>query len=235
MYLHFTKAVIKMGKQLIKSKSRIRNHGEVFTPDFIIENMLDLVKQETERIESRFLEPACGEGNFLIKILERKLNIVERKYKKNQYDYERYSLLAVSSIYGIELLEDNVQRARKRLYKYFSERYEKLYKNKINKLFLENIEFILKKNIIQGDALNLKDKNNEAIIFSEWSAISVSMIQRRDFRFQDLSNTVSNQLNLFSSNEKSDTGKTIYLPKPIKEYPAVNFLKLKEQDKNAKK
>ena len=108
-----------MNQNLTKSRNRIRDHGEVFTPDFIVNDMLNLVKHETERIDSRFLESACGDGNFLIKILEKKLEIVENKYKKNQFDYERNSLIAVSSIYGIELLDDNVEEAQKRLYNLF--------------------------------------------------------------------------------------------------------------------
>lgn len=221
-----------MDKQIIKSKSRIRDYGEVFTPDFIVESMLNLVKQETDRIDSRFLEPACGGGNFLIKILERKLNVVEKKYKKNQFDYERYSLIAISSIYGIELLLDNVKETRDKLYHYFLERYKKLYKNKINNLFLKNIKFILRKNIVQGDALTFKDKNGKAIILSEWSAINGTMIKRRDFQFMDLANFNPKQPSLFSLIEKSDDGKTVYSPLPIKDYPAVPFLKLKEQDEN---
>ncbi|MCD6134783.1 MAG: SAM-dependent DNA methyltransferase [Candidatus Omnitrophica bacterium] len=223
-----------MTKQLIKSKSRIRNHGEVFTPDFIVEDMLDLVKSETERIDSRFLEPACGEGNFLIKILERKLDVVDKRYKKNQFDYERNSLIAISSIYGIELLDDNVLKARGRLYDYFLKRYTELYKDKINNLFLENIKFILEKNIIQGDALTFKDKDGKAIIFSEWSAVNGTLIKRRDFQFRNLANFDSKQLTFNTIIEKSDDGRTVWLPKPIREYPAVNFLKLKEQEESVK-
>ena len=221
-------------RKLIKSKSRIRNHGEVFTPDFIVENMLDLVKQETERIESRFLEPACGKGNFLIKILERKLNVVEKKYGKNQFEYEKYSLIAVSSIYGIELLEDNIQDTRKRLFGTFFDKYERLFKNTINNLFLENIKFILEKNIIQGDALTFKDKSGKEIIFSEWSAVDDRKIRRRDFKFEDLANFDPKFPPIFSKVEKTEDGKVIYSPIPIKEFPAVDFLKLKEQDKNVK-
>ncbi len=219
-----------MNDSLTKSRTRIRNHGEVFTPEFIVEDMLNLVKQETERIDSRFLEPACGHGNFLIKILERKLEVVEKKYQKNQFDYERNALIAISSIYGVELLEDNIQEARKRLYDLFLEKYRKLYKDKINQLLLDNVKFILEKNIVQGDALTFKDKNGNPIILSEWSAINGIQIQRRDFQFIDLAKCDQKQPTLFSTVEVSDNGDVVYSPLPIKDYPATNFLKLVEQD-----
>lgn len=84
------------------------DHGEVFTSEREVNAMLDLIKPETERIESRFLEPASGTGNFLIEVLHRKLNVVETRYKKSQREYERYAVIAVSSLYGIDILEDNV-------------------------------------------------------------------------------------------------------------------------------
>jgi hypothetical protein len=222
-----------MNESLTKSRTRIRDHGEVFTPDFIVEDMLNLVNDETERIESRFLEPACGHGNFLIKVLERKLDVVEKKYNKNQFDYERNALIAISSIYGIELLDDNVQEARKRLYDFFVERYKKLYKNKVNQLLLDNIRFILERNIVQGDALTFKDKKGKAIIFPEWSAINGTQMQRRDFQFRDLAEFDPKQPTLFAIRDVSDNGEVFYSPQPIKEYPVTNFLKLMEQE-NAK-
>lgn len=107
----------------VTSKQRVIDHGEVFTAEREVNAMLDLVKHETERIESRFLEPACGTGNFLIEILKRKLTVVEQRYSKNQLEYERYAILAISSIYGIDILEDNAAKCRKRLFKIFDEKY----------------------------------------------------------------------------------------------------------------
>ena len=98
----------------MKSKKRVAEHGEVFTNPREVSAMCDMVIQETERVDSRFLEPACGDGNFLIEILKRKLNIVRKKYQKSIYDYERFSLLAIGSLYGVELLEDNVIACRER-------------------------------------------------------------------------------------------------------------------------
>ena len=211
---------------LSKSRERIRDHGEVFTPDFIVEDMLNLVINETQRIESRFLEPACGDGNFLIKILERKLEVVKRNYRKSQFDYERYSLLAISSLYGVELLEDNTKKARARLYDYFFKQYCKLYKEAINSEFLKNIEYLLNRNIIQGDALTLKDPNGEPIVFSEWSLANGKKIKRRDFQYSDLATLDQNNPSLFSISETSDTGETVFSPLPVKEYPLINLMEI---------
>ena len=103
----------------IKSKTRVRDKGEVFTNEREVNAMLDLVKQETERIDSRFLEPACGKGAFLTEILKRKLKVVRDRYSKSQIEYERYAFLAVTSIYGIDILQDNVTDCIKILLKYF--------------------------------------------------------------------------------------------------------------------
>lgn len=91
----------------VKSKKRVTDHGEVFTSEKEVNAMLDLVKQETERIDSRFLEPACGNGNFLAEVLRRKLTVVEAKYKKSQLDYERYAIIAISSIFGLQVARVN--------------------------------------------------------------------------------------------------------------------------------
>ena len=186
--------------------------------------MLDLVKQETERIESRFLEPACGTGNFLIEILERKLRVVETRYGKNQLEYERYSVLAVSSIYGIDILEDNVQQCRHRLFGIFEWNYTRLFKSKAKNKCREAIRFILDRNIICGDALSLKTvgENPEPIIFPEWSPVNGNMIKRRDFTFHGLlEHEHIKGLPLFS-----DLGDDVFIPEPVKEYPLIHFLKL---------
>ncbi len=145
--------------------------------------MLDLVKQETERIESRFLEPACGTGNFLVEILKRKLAVVENRYAKSQIEYERYAIIAISSIYSVDILQDNVQTCRDRLLGIFTHYYRNNYKKEIKPEFLKAAEFILNKNILWGDALTLKtpDEKAEPIVFAEWSAVNGSMIKRRDY------------------------------------------------------
>ena len=113
-----------------KSKQRVADHGEVFTSDREVNAMLDLVKQETDRIDSRFLEPACGTGNFLAEILRRKLAAVESRYKKSQLEYERYAVIAVTSLYGVDILEDNIIECRNRLFKIFDKQYTSFYKKK---------------------------------------------------------------------------------------------------------
>lgn len=213
-----------MSKQQVKCKTRVADHGEVFTAEREVNAMLDLVKHETERIESRFLEPACGSGNFLVEVLHRKLDVVKNRYKKSQLDYERYAVIAVSSIYGIDLLEDNVEECRCRLYDLFNEQYTQLFKKKCQEACRESVRYILDHNIIHGDALTFKraDKENDLIIFSEWSAVNSVMIKRRDYSFEILHNTqFGSDAGLFS-----DLGEEVFIPDPIKEYPLTHFLKL---------
>ncbi|MBF0245707.1 MAG: SAM-dependent DNA methyltransferase [Planctomycetes bacterium] len=212
-----------MEKQVV-SKQRIADHGEVFTSKREVNAMLDLVKQETERIESRFLEPACGTGNFLTEILERKLWIVESRYRKSQLDWERNAVLAVSSIYGIDILEDNVLECRKRLGEIFNRYYTRLFKDTAQDECRKTVAYLLERNIIQGDALTLQTvgENPQPILFSEWSPVNGSMIKRRDFTFRDLLDHSSmKELPLFS-----DLGEDVFIPKPEKEYPLTHFLKV---------
>ncbi len=205
----------------VKSRKRVTDHGEVFTAEREVNAMLDLVKQETERIDSRFLEPACGTGNFLGPILERKLQVVTSRYKRSQIEFERYGVLAVSSIYGIDLLEDNVLHARNRLLGIFERTYSEIYKGKVNRACLEAVSYILDRNIIVGDALSLKEVGTDApIVFSEWSAVNGSLLKRRDFVFENLIANIPLD-GLFS-----DLGGDAYIQTPIKEFPAVHFLKI---------
>lgn len=197
--------------------------------------MLDLVKQETERIDSRFLEPACGTGNFLNEVLRRKLQVVEKKYRRSQIEYERYSVLAVSSIYGIDILEDNAIACRQRLLGLFSEAYTGIFRKKAKIACIQAVQFILSKNIIHGNALTLKTEgqNQQPIIFSEWSFTSSSLIKRRDFFFDELlpdDSTKRNQPDLFSQNSLvSDTGEKVFLPKETHSYPPIHFLRVGEE------
>ena len=144
-----------MASSQVKSKKRVTDYGEVFTNKREVNAMLDLVKQETERIDSRFLEPACGSGNFLTEVLRRKLNVVRIKYGKSQSEYDRYSIIAVSSIYGIDILRDNIEECKDNLEKTFIEEYAKNKYKEINPKVLETVSYILNKNMILGDALTL--------------------------------------------------------------------------------
>ena len=121
-----------MVNEQVKSRKRVADHGEVFTSEREVNAMLDLVKQETERIDSRFLEPACGTGNFLAEILNRKLKVVKKRYSNNKLDYEKYAVLAITSIYGVDILEDNVLECRNRMFSIFNDEYTKICKEDAN-------------------------------------------------------------------------------------------------------
>lgn len=214
--------------QQVKSKQRVAAHGEVFTAKREVNAMLDLVKQETERIDSRFLEPACGTGNFLVEVLKRKLTVVHDRYAKSQLEYERYAIIALSSIYGVDILYDNVETCRNRLLGIFTHFYLENYKKKIKPEFLKVAEFILTRNILWGDALSLKtpDEKAKPIVFSEWATVNGSMIKRRDYTMANLlENQPIDEPNLFS-----DLGDKAFIPKPVREYPLTHFLKLYEHD-----
>jgi hypothetical protein len=170
----------------VKSKKRVADHGEVFTAEREVNAMLDLVKQETERIDSRFLEPACGDGNFLAEILRRKLAVVKKIYRRSPSDYEKYAVVAISSIYGVELLPDNVERCCERLFEIWDKEYTTNCKKDANEECRDAVRFILKRNILCGDALTLKDEKGEPIIFSAWSLVTGSLIQRTDYRFDKM-------------------------------------------------
>lgn len=206
-----------MDKQVV-SKKRVTDHGEVLTSSREVNAMLDLVKPETERIDSRFLEPACGTGNFLTEILERKLRIVERRYRKSQLEYERNIVLAVTSLYGIDILNDNVLECRKRLFDIVNEKYTRLFKKTVKEKCRRVLQFILERNILWGDALSLKTvgEHPHPIIFSEWSApFHNSLLKRRDFTFSDLlpnSQNEQSQLDLFSKPSLvSDLGEKAFI------------------------
>ena len=175
-----------MSKQ-IKSKQRVADFGEVYTNEREVNSMLDLVKHEASRIESRFLEPAAGNGNFLIKILERKLKVVQRRYKNSQSEYEQYAFLATSSIYGIDIQEDNVEECRERLYLYLEKQYRKLFKASASEEYLQSIKYLLSKNMICGDGLTGLKVGEEAqpILFSEWTLFR-NKVKRRDFAMCDM-------------------------------------------------
>ena len=212
-----------MTKQVV-SKRRIADHGEVYTHQREVNAMLDLVKQETERIDSRFLEPACGTGNFLTEILERKLGVVEDRYHKSQVEYERYAVLSVSSIYGIDILFDNVLECRKRLFDIWDKKYSDSFKSSVKEECRNAVHFILGQNIIWGDALTLRTVGNnpQPIVFSEWSLVFDNMLKRRDFTFQGLLDHESvKDLPLFS-----DLGDDVFIPTPEKEYPLIHFSKV---------
>ena len=210
----------------VKSKQRVADYGEVFTSEREVNAMLDLVKQETERIDSRFLEPACGDGNFLIEILRRKLAVIEARYKKSQLEFERYCVIGIGAIYGVELLEDNLEDCRQRLFDFFNAKYTALYRNETSDDFRAAIRFILRRNILWGDALTLKtvDGKDSPIVFSEWSLVEGSKIRRHDYLMAHL--LAYQQMN--GPNPFSDLGEEAFVPNPVAEFPMVHYLKLQE-------
>jgi len=217
----------KIIKQQVKSKKRVTDHGEVFTAEREVNDMLDLVRQETERIESRFLEPACGNGNFLAEVLKRKLAIVENRYSRSQIEFERYSIIAISSIYGVDILEDNANECRERLFKIFDDKYHFLYKGNSKEECLRSAKFLLKRNILWGDALDFTNpKTKQPIVFSEWSAVNGSLLKRRDYIFKFLVEK-SHQFSLFN-----DEGNAAAIDEPVKDFPLIDFLKLGDDDSN---
>lgn len=202
----------------IKSKQRVADHGEVFTPTWMVEAMLDLVKDETERIDSRFLEPACGSGNFLVRVLQRKLAAVELKFGKSDFEKRHYALLAVMCIYGIELLEDNIAECRANMLEILAD-YLKL--GEADDLY-RAASYVLSQNIIHGDALKMRASDDKPITFAEWGYLGKGKFQRRDFRLDDLSmsSTYSTEGTLFAHLGKHE------IFTPTRTYPPVTVNEL---------
>jgi hypothetical protein len=206
---------------LIKSKDRVVDHGEVFTPAWMVEAMLDLVKAETERIDSRFLEPACGSGNFLVKVLQRKLAAVELKYGKNDFEKRHYAMLGLMCIYGIELLADNIAECRASVLAIFTE-YLKL--DESDELYLA-ASYVLSQNLVHGDATKLSSSNGQPISFAEWGYLGKGKFQRRDFRFDylTLSSAFSEEGSLFAHLGRHElfTPTRSYLPMTVSDLAAA--------------
>lgn len=167
---------------LRKSKQRVADHGEVFTPAWIVEAMLDLVKDDSQRIDSRFLEPACGSGNFLTRVLSRKLATVEVKYSGSEFEKGHYALLGLMCIYGIELLPDNVAECRQKLLELFVAHLDLQLTDDLHRVGA----YVLSQNIVHGDAMTMRNSDGTPISFPEWAYLGKGKYQRRDFRFETL-------------------------------------------------
>jgi hypothetical protein len=203
---------------LIRSKARVADHGEVFTPPWLVEAMLDLVKDESERIDSRFLEPACGSGNFLVQVLRRKLTAVDAKFSKSDFERRHYALLALMCIYGIELLADNIAECRANLLEVLAADLgvaegDDLYRAAF---------YVLSQNLVHGDALAMKTKNGAPITFAEWGYLGKGKYQRRDFRFETLAqmSTLGEAGSLFADLGKHD------IFTPVRTYPPMTLAEL---------
>lgn len=205
---------------LVRSRQRVADHGEVFTPAWMVESMLDLVRQETERIDSRFLEPACGSGNFLVQVLRRKLAAVELRFGRSDFERRNYGLLGLMCIYGIELLDDNIAECRDNLLELFAEYFgvdatDDLYRAATN---------VLSQNLIHGDALTMRTILDEPIVFAEWGYLGKGKFQRRDFRLDVLTQSAafSQEGTLFAELGKHEifTPTRTYPPLTIRELAA---------------
>ncbi|MER3490722.1 MAG: restriction endonuclease subunit M [Meiothermus sp.] len=226
----------------IKSKQRVADHGEVFTPSWLVEAMLDLVKDETERIDARFLEPACGSGNFLVAILRRKLAAVELKYGRSDFEKRHYALLALMCLYGIELLADNIAECRANLLEVMA---EYLGLEETDPLY-RAASYVLSQNIVHGDALKMRTHQGEPITFAEWGYLGKGKFQRRDFRLEFL--TQSSDFSATNSSIRRDDGTRCTTPdlfatyqsqqdlgkhpifQPVKTWPPLTVLELAEAD-----
>lgn len=200
---------------LIKSRDRVVAHGEVFTPAWMVDAMLDLVKAETERIDSRFLEPACGSGNFLVNVLRRKLLAVELKYGGNDFEKRHYALLGLMCIYGIELLADNVVECRANVLAIFAERLKLDESDELHRA----ASYVLSQNIVHGDAREMRSDSGRPIVFAEWGYLGRGKFQRRDFRFDTLtlSSSFSAEGSLFAHLGRHE------LFTPTRNYPAMTM------------
>lgn len=212
------------GECLVKSKQRVADHGEVFTPSWMVEDMLNLVREESERIDSRFLEPACGSGNFLIPVLTRKLQTVMAKHGKSEFERRHYALFALMCVYGIEILPDNAQECRDNLASLFS---AFLGVDSADK-WARAARTVLSANIVQGDALIMKTFNDKPITFAEWAYLGKGSYQRRDFRYDELTQRSHWEAEgtLFS-----DMGAGLFTPETT--YPTMTVNDLAEQADHA--
>ncbi|MHA6643791.1 N-6 DNA methylase [Mesorhizobium sp. A623] len=206
---------------LIKSKKRVNDHGEVFTPPWLVEKMLDLVKGETERIDARFLEPACGSGNFLVPVLQRKLAAVELKFEKYDFEKRHYALLALMCTYGVELLPDNIAECRANMLETLVD-YMKI--DKTDDLY-RAASYVLSQNLVHGDARTMRAHGSEPITFAEWGYLGKGKYQRRDFRFDVLtgSSAFSAEDSLFAHLKTHEifTPAKIYSPMTMRDLAGV--------------
>ena len=224
--MEFSKHGLSVSKQ-IKSRERVSAHGEVYTAEREINAMLDLVKHETERIDSRFLEPACGNGNFLSNILDRKLAVVSRLYAKNKTLWQYNSIIAIGSIYGIEILHDNVLECRERLYNQFYEIYKNNFPKSIDEDFCQSVRYVIDKNIVWGDALTYNQPDSVIpIVFAEWSALGNMKVKRRDFSLSNILLLQETKSEGHYGDLFSYTTDDVGVHVPLVEFPPIHYLKI---------
>lgn len=202
---------------LLRSRQRVADHGEVFTPAWLVQAMLDVVKDESERIDARFLEPACGSGNFLVEVLRRKLATVELKFGRSEFERRHYGLFALMCVYGVELLADNVEECRENMLEIFAEWLgvdEQAHT-------LGAAAYVLSQNIVHGDALTMLDRDGEPIVFAEWGYLGKGRFQRRDFRLDVLV-----RMSSFGGDAPSANPGKHEIFTPVRSYPPLGVAEL---------
>lgn len=192
-------------ENIIKSKKRVQNHGEVFTPKRIVKKMLDFpnIREACLNLTSTFLEPAAGEGTFLVEVLNRKMKMVAKNYADDLTRYENYSLLALSTLYGVELLEDNAQKCVMNMYQVYYEAYQQQamkHGAKMKNKVLDSAKLIISNNIAQGNFLTKLSANGNPIVFSEWQPANlrkdakIIKVQRTEYTIEDILDGVEKEL-----------------------------------------
>ena len=203
-------------EQLVRTRQRVVDHGEVFTPSWLVEKMLDLLGGEADRIDARVLEPACGSGNFLVPVLRRKLATVQLRFAASEFERRHHALLALMSTYGIELLQDNAEECR-------------------TNLLVELVDFlgpgasddwqsaaqaVVNLNVVQGNAIDMTTASGGPITFPEWGYLGKGRFQRRDFRYDMLTQRSSIEGTLFAELEEHD----VFIP--VRTYPPMTVMEI---------
>jgi hypothetical protein len=200
----------------VRSRQRVADHGEVLTPAWLVEDMLNLVGEESERIDARFLEPACGSGNFLVPVLRRKLATVHLEYASSDFEKKQHALLSLMCIYGIELLDDNVAECRTNLldtlFEYLG--------NSVGDEWFRAARVVVEANIVWGDALAMTTSDGQPLTFPEWGYLGKGKFQRRDFQYEALTDRSSIAGTLFEMLEEQD------IFKPTKTYAPMTVAEI---------
>lgn len=231
-------------KSQIKSKERVADRGEVFTAEREVKAMCDLVQDMCDQVDKTFLEPACGDGNFLAEILDRKLARVKKDAKTDKRQWEWLSVRAVASLYGVDIMQDNAEECRKRLYEQWDAAYKKNCKKECNEATRESVKYILSKNIVCGNALTMMcvDENqqdtDEYIVFSEFkTSYKPYLLRHREFRLdvvlkaQEQPNekrqiTLDADADIYKYLRKKPNGE--YEPLPLREHDSIHYWRIKE-------
>ena len=231
-----------MTKQ-VKSKQRVAEHGEVFTAEREVKAMCDLVAAQCDNVDATFLEPACGDGNFLSEILSRKLNRVKKDAGSDRIIWEWLSVRAIASLYGVDIMQDNCEECRKRLFEQWDAAYRDNCKKDCSEETRESVRYILDKNIVCGNALTMmrvdenQEDTEEYITFAEFKTCGkMYMLKRRDYRLDVLlkENPDESNYSFFGTeamdyeNWMKDPDTNEIIPKPLREYPPLHYRRLNE-------